>query len=171
MSEERVKERLKRKKDDVEDKVQEKVHEYKDQAEDKVETLQNTSNGKFIKGAVLGTMVGAAMSLISSPKSGKEVRGKFKEGYGKTIDKGKQAIEKAESLPEEVELWSVQKTDQLVGKIIEKAEKVKGNISENYEYVEEGLDEDGEQQEPENQQGTGDQDSSPQDQKSSSPQQ
>ncbi|SDJ97561.1 YtxH domain-containing protein [Sediminibacillus albus] len=128
MSEHHVKERIKQKKDDL---VNSKVAN----RHNKSLKMKNSSpDQKFVKGAVIGTAIGAAVSLISSPKSGKEVRGKLGESYGKTIDKGKQVIEKVESLPEEVELWSVQKTDELADGVINKAEKLKGKISENYEY-------------------------------------
>lgn len=179
MAEKEVRERIKQKTNQTADKanqVTDKVADKADQVTDKVGEVSNKvsdkvedavpekmkkngpSSGKYMKGILIGTAIGATLSLFSSPKSGKEVRGKIKEGYGKTINKGKQAMEKAEALPEEVELWSVQKTDRVADKVIKKAEKVKDNISENYEYVTEDDEEQDDGQENE-QQGSEEQES------------
>jgi gas vesicle protein len=50
------------------------------------------NNGGMIKGAFIGTIVGAAAALLLAPKSGRELRGDIKARYSDVQDRTKQLL-------------------------------------------------------------------------------
>jgi gas vesicle protein len=64
------------------------------------------SNSKFVQGAVIGGLVGAAMALLLAPKLGRELRSDLSEKLSIVADKSKQicdtAAEKADTFAETI---------------------------------------------------------------------
>ena len=95
----------------------------------------------FVKGLLIGGLIGAAIGILYAPKSGKETRDqiskksdewlvKAKEEYEKSLEKSKKALDSMVEKMKEVQTETVKKAEEVQGKVAAWAETGKGTLEE-----------------------------------------
>jgi len=93
----------------------------------------------FVKGLVMGGLVGVVFGILYAPKSGKETREdiarktedllvKARQEYEQALDKSKRAYDVAVKRLKEVEVSAIEKVEEVEGKVEELAERGKETL-------------------------------------------
>jgi gas vesicle protein len=107
--------------------------------------------GNFIKGLVVGGLIGAALGILYAPKSGKETRDdiarkteelvtKAKEEYEKALEKSKAAYESAVKHLKDMELSAKEKVEEVESKVSEYAHQGAEILQDNKTRLKKALD-------------------------------
>ncbi len=105
----------------------------------------------FLKGALIGGLIGAAAGILFAPKSGKETREdiarktdeiikKAKEEYEVALEKSKKAYETAIRKAKEIQSMAREKVDDVEESVTELTEKGKETLLDNKTRLKKALD-------------------------------
>lgn len=108
-------------------------------------------SGDFIKGLVIGGLIGAALGILYAPKSGKETRediaqkaeelvDKAKEEYEKAVEKSKMAYESAIKRLKALEISAKEKVEEVEGKVSEFAKQSAETIQDSKIKIKKAID-------------------------------
>ncbi len=86
----------------------------------------------FVMGLLTGMTIGALATLLTTPYTGKEVRGKL-------VDRGRMAREKLRELRAQIEREFSEKSGKLRGEAAEKLEAMRKRVDEMLDRLEEYL--------------------------------
>ncbi len=103
--------------------------------------MSNSRDLDFLKGLLIGGLIGAAAGILFAPKSGKETRedisrksqelySRAKEEYDTAVDKSKKAYESAVERMKEVQASARRKAGEAEEKVEQWAEKGKDTLDE-----------------------------------------
>ncbi|MFA5182879.1 MAG: YtxH domain-containing protein [Syntrophales bacterium] len=107
--------------------------------------------GDFLKGLVIGGLVGAVIGILYAPKSGKETReeigkkaeellSKAKEEYEQALEKSRKTYETAVSRLKKIEEAAREKVGELESKAGEMVEKGKVSLEDNKSRLKKAID-------------------------------
>lgn len=107
--------------------------------------------GDFLKGLVIGGLVGAVIGILYAPKSGKETReeigkkaeellAKAKEEYEQTLEKSRKTYETAVSRLKKIEEAAREKVGELEAKAGEMVDKGKVSLEDNKSRLKKAID-------------------------------
>lgn len=113
--------------------------------------MENGKAVEFLKGLLIGGLIGGAMGLLYAPKSGKETRddinkladdymGKAKDEYEATLEKSRKSYENAINRLKELEVLAKKKVDEVEEKIEDLTEKGKETVDESRSRLKKALD-------------------------------
>ena len=103
--------------------------------------MSESKNIYFLKGLLIGGLIGAAAGILFAPKSGRETRediskktqelyAKAKEEYDVAVDKSRKTYESAVERMKELQSAAMKKAAETEGKVEELAEKSKEAIGD-----------------------------------------
>ncbi|UCE07231.1 MAG: YtxH domain-containing protein [bacterium] len=113
--------------------------------------MSNGGSGDFLKGMLIGGMVGAVVALLYAPKSGKETRqdigkkadelaSKAKEEYEIALEKSKKTFQSALDRLKELEGVARKKVEEVEGQVQELAEKSKETVEASKSRLKKAID-------------------------------
>jgi gas vesicle protein len=113
--------------------------------------MSNGGSGDFLKGMLIGGMVGAVVALLYAPKSGKETReeigkkadelaGKAKEEYDLALEKSKKTFQGAMDRLKELEGIAKKKVEEVEDQVQELAEKSKETVETSKSRLKKAID-------------------------------
>ncbi len=113
--------------------------------------MENGKAVEFMKGLLIGGLIGGAVGLLYAPKSGKETRddinkladdymGKAKDEYEAALEKSRKSYENAINRLKELEVLAKKKVDEVEEKIEDLTEKGKETVDESRSRLKKALD-------------------------------
>lgn len=111
----------------------------------------STKTSDFLKGALIGGLIGAAAGILFAPKSGKETREdiarktdeiikKAKDEYDIALEKSKMAYETAIKKAKEIQLMAREKVEDVEETVTELTEKGRETLLDNKTRLKKAID-------------------------------
>jgi gas vesicle protein len=117
----------------------------------KGEAVMSVKTSDFLKGVLVGGLIGAAIGILFAPKSGKETREdiarktdeimkKAKEECDLALEKSKLAYETAIKKAKEIQMMAREKVENVEEAVVDLAEKGKETLQDNKSRLKKALD-------------------------------